>query len=290
MTHEYEYLSDAIRTLDNTENKFILIPNSVMMNQDLSIYRVTLYSFFMIHKGLTDEVTTCLNEIVAWMGKVPTRSVNGISNKVYEAIQAFEKAGYITLLTELKNTKLSKIRVNCQLIEREIDNDYYSRLYLDEIKAVIDCDDISNSVEYYNVETIMLVLANIRKQIPFRQNKLNIEEINIDNKKSYQYDIEYRRKNRPEACSFFIGNFIDDLGISHWAAVNSIIVLSELNILYYKRDYRFMINGKWNTSPVYLCNRHKRNNGYYYEGGNEYCEREIANKINKDRKSRGIVK
>lgn len=57
--------------------KYITIPSSIILNKDMDIMRVAVYSFFMFRRGLDNCLYFSINAMIHWFNKKPNRNRNG---------------------------------------------------------------------------------------------------------------------------------------------------------------------------------------------------------------------
>ena len=283
MTERYEYPSPI--ELDAVSNGYFAIPSSIILGNNMTEKRVTIFSFFSIYRGLNCNLFFSINNIARWMGRQPNRNKNGINNKIIQTIESFKEGGYLTLSEELNNSSCIEATFCLSKISQECECERFAIIYLDEIKKIIDYKMSNVKDSYLNNDIILLVFAYLRMKIYRRRNMLMPEEINLDNKNSYQYDIIARKERSPEAYNCFYQDIANELDLSVRTISKVIAVLNDIGLIYSEALPRIKYddgNGiRWRTDHTIFCNTYKREKNYLLTSGKEYYLIEAKNKKKK---------
>lgn len=284
MSERYEYSSPV--ELDIDSSNYFVIPESIIVsdNANMNEKRITIFSFFSIFRGLNQNLFFSVNNIAKWMGKQPNRNANGINNKIIQVIECLKDWGYLTLFEELNKSSV-KASFNLMKISQECEHDRFAVIYLDEVDKILKYKNPNSKDAYLNNDILLLVFAYLRMKIYRRRNKLMPEEINLDNKNNYRYDIEARRLRSPEAYNCFYFEIAEELGLSTRIISKTMEILNELGLIYSESlpriKYRDENGEKWRTDHTIFCNTYKREGSYLLASGKDYYLSEVSNKKKK---------
>ena len=262
--YKYEYEKDLLTGL---ESKYIYIPLSVIVNNDLDTKRVGILSYLRLHCGLNDLVGFTIPDMVTWCGMKPNNREGKTNNKFLNIIDDFNSMGYLTYLTNKDKNAFIKCQINSQYYYDKC-SDGYAIVYLDEIQKIMDYKNLQgNSIDN---TAILLVFAYFRNKIKRRPNELNPEERTSDG-------IIQRRSRLPEAVSSNITTIADEIGI-HKQTLSKIIDIleNELKLIVTDRAYRVKNeDGEFRTLPTIFANAYKREDKYLLVVGDDYSRIEI---------------
>lgn len=262
--YKYEYEKDLLTGL---ESKYIYIPLSVIVNNDLDTKRVGVLSYLRLHCGLNDLVGFTIPDMVTWCGMKPNNREGKTNNKFLNIIDDFNSMGYLTYLTNKDKNTFIKCQINSQYYYDKC-SDGYAIVYLDEIQKIMDYKNLQgNSIDN---TAILLVFAYFRNKIKRRPNELNPEERTSDG-------IIQRRSRLPEAVSSNITTIADEIGI-HKQTLSKIIDIleNELKLIVTDRAYRVKNeDGEFRTLPTIFANAYKREDKYLLVVGDDYSRIEI---------------
>lgn len=282
MAERYEYPSPI--ELDEASKNYFIIPSSVILNNDMSEKRITIFSFFSVYRGLGSGLFFSVNNIVKWTGKQPNRNANGINNKIIQTIEYLKDEGYLTLSEELTNSSCIEAIFNLSKISQECERERFAVIYLDELKHILNYKNLNLKDAFLNNDIILLVFAYLRMKIYRRRNRLMPEEINVNNKNNHQFDIEARRLRAPEAYDCYYYEIAEELNISARTVSKAVDVLNELGLIYSESLPRIKYENKWRTDHTIFCNAYKREGNCLLISGSKYYLSEVENKKKKFKK------
>lgn len=268
--------------LEGDSSIYFRVPASIILDKDSDERRISTFSFFSIRRGMDNSVTFTINGMAKWLNKKPDRHSGGTNDKLSIETTRLAEQGYISLSGKLGNTSEADAVFNLSKVSNECDSDYFSIIYLDELKKILSYNSKgTDKGGFKGTDAILLVFAYIRMKIIRRRNRLFPEEIGS---KGMEHDIKSRRSKNPEAYDCFLYEIADDLGLSTRAVSNAIDALSEMKLIYSEQLPRTSNNGKWQTNRTIFCNWYKRENGSLLTSGEDYYLSEVKNKKNKLRK------
>ena len=262
--YKYEY---AKTLLSDLESKYIYIPLSVIVDKELDIKRVSIFSYLRIHCGLNDLIGFTIPDIVEWCGMKPNKREGKANDKFLGIVDDLKSRGYLTYLTET-----SKI----QYIKCKFDNEYYYK-QCSEGYAVVYLDELQKIMEYKNLQgnsinnsALLLVFAYFRNKIRRRPNELKPEERTTKG-------IKQRRKRLPDAFDNNITDISKELGMHKQTVSKMIDILEqELKLIVTDRAYRIKNEDKeFRTLPTIFANAYKREDKYLLSTGKNYSRTEI---------------
>lgn len=262
--YKYEY-SKTI--LVGSESKYVYIPLSVIVDNEMDIKRIAALSYLRIHCGLNDIVGFTISDMVEWCGMKPNKREGKINDKFLSIINDFNDKGYLTYLTEQNKSSYMKCKLNTEHYY-DVCSDGYAVVYLDELEKIMNYKNLQgNSV---NNASILLVFAYLRNKIRRRPNELKPEERTSDG-------IKQRKERLPDAFDSNISDIAKDLGIHKQTLSKIIDVLEqELKLIVTDRAYRIKTeNNEFRTLPTIFANAYKREDRYLLASGEEYSRVEI---------------
>lgn len=255
--------------LDDLSSKYIYIPLSVIINTELDIRRVGVFSYLRVHCGLNNVVNFTASDIVEWCGGKPDRGINGSNDKVLSTLDVLNDEGYLTYLTEKSRSSYMKCKFNTKYYYDEC-SDGFSVIYLDELNKIMSYKRENIKDGTLNNMSILLVFAYLRNKIRRRPNELKIEE-------RYPDRIKDRRERLPDAFDGNINDIAAELGISS-KTVSKIIDILEHDLSLIVTDRAFRIkneDGEFRTLPTIFTNAYKREDKYLLNTGENYSRIEI---------------
>ena len=263
-TFKYEYTKTLLADL---ESKYIYIPLSVIVDNELDIKRVSILSYLRIHSGLNDIVGFTISDMIEWCGMKPNKREGKTNEKFLSIINDLSSKGYLTYLTEPNKSSYMKCRLNTEHYYKECSNGY-AVVYLDEFEKIMSYRNLQGGS--VNNTSLLLVFAYFRNKIRRRPNELKPEERTFEG-------IKERRKRFPDAYDSNISDIAKEIGI-HKQTLSKIIDIleQELELIITDRAYRVKIDEKeFRTLPTIFANTYKREDKYLLNTDEEYGRTEI---------------
>lgn len=263
---KYEYSQVQ---LEGLSSKYIYIPLSVILDDELDVKRVGILSYLRIHCGLNDVVNFTIPDIVEWCGMKPNKRANKSNDNFLSIIDSLSDSGYLTYLTETSKSSYMKCKIDSAYYYDECSNGF-AILYLDEIEKILNYKKENSNDNVLNNTTILLVFSFLRHRIRRRPNELKPEERTPDGIKS-------RRERLPEAHSGNINDFANEIGISSKTFSKIIDILEyDLHLIVTDRAYRVKNeDNEYRTLPTIFANAYKRDDRYLLITGDNYSRTEI---------------
>ena len=262
---KYEYEKTLLKDL---ESKNIYIPLSVILDNEMDIKRVAIFSYLKIHCGLNNIINFIMPDMVEWCGCKPDRRINGTNDKFLNVIDGFNDRGYLTYLTEKSRSSFMKCKFDTEYYNEELDK--YAVVYLDEIEKIMNYEKENLKDNSLNNATILLVFAYLRNKIFRRPNELKPEE-------RYKDKIEERKRRCPEAYGSAMNNIAEEINISSKTLSRIIDILEyDLELIVTDRPYRIRNeNDEFRTPPTIFANAYKRDGKYLLNTESNYSRLEI---------------
>ena len=263
---KYEYSQVQ---LEGLSSKYIYIPLSVILDDELDIKRVGILSYLRIHCGLNDVVNFTVPDIVEWCGMKPNKRANKSNDNFLSIIDSLSDRGYLTYLTETSKSSYMKCKFDSAYYYDDC-SDGFAILYLDEIEKILNYKKENSNDNVLNNTTILLVFSFLRHRIRRRPNELKPEERTPDG-------IKNRRERLPEAHSGNINDFANEIGISSKTFSKIIDILEyDLHLIVTDRAYRVKNeDNEYRTLPTIFANAYKRDDRYLLITGDNYSRTEI---------------
>lgn len=263
---KYEYSQVQLEGLNS---KYIYIPLSVILDDELDIKRVGILSYLRIHCGLNDVVNFTVPDIVEWCGMKPNKRANKSNDNFLSIIDSLSDRGYLTYLTETSKSSYMKCKFDSAYYYDDC-SDGFAILYLDEIEKILNYKKENSNDNVLNNTTILLVFSFLRHRIRRRPNELKPEERTPDG-------IKNRRERLPEAHSGNINDFANEIGISSKTFSKIIDILEyDLHLIVTDRAYRIKNeDNEYRTLPTIFANAYKRDDRYLLITGDSYSRTEI---------------
>lgn len=260
--------------LEELKSKYIYIPLSIIMDKELDIRRIGVFTYLRLHYGLNNIVGFTISDIVEWSGGKPDRKADGANGKVLSIMDVLGNRGYLTYLTDKSRSSYMKCKFNTNYYYDECSNGF-AVLYLDEIEKIMEYKKENSKDNTITNTTILLVLSYFRNKIKRRPNELKPEERTIEG-------ITERRKRIPDAYYGNINDIAAELGISSKTLSKIIDVLEyDLELIVTDRAYRIKNkDNKYRTLPTIFANAYKREDKYLLITGDDYSRKEIELKAN----------
>ena len=268
---DYKYEYEKI-PLSDTESKYIYIPLSIIVNKELDIKRVSIFSYLRIHCGLNDLIGFTVPDLVTWCGMKPNNREGKINDKFLDVINELDSGGYLTYLTKKDKNAYMKCQFHIEYYY-DMCTEGYAIIYLDELQKIIDYKSLyGNSIDN---AIILLVFSYFRNKIFRRPNELKPEEQTAEG-------ISKRQERLPEAFSDNITTIASELGIHKQTLSKAIDVLEdELKLIVTDRAYRIKNkDGEFRTPPTIFANAYKREDKYLLDTKDDYSRIEIECKAN----------
>lgn len=273
MNNKYEVIDEKYEysriPLDDLSSRYIYIPLSIILDNELDVRRVGVFSYLRIHSGLNNIVNYTIPDMVAWCGGKPDRRINGANDKTLLVVDNLADKGYLTYLTEKSKSSYTKCKFNMDYYYDEC-SDGFAVIYLDELEKIINYKRENIKDATLNSMTILLVFAYLRNKIQRRPNELKPEERTSDG-------IKNRKERLPDAFYGNIGDIAAELNVSYKTIVKILDILEcELSLIVTDRAFRVRNeNGEFRTLPTIFANSYKREDRYLLDTGNDYSRMEI---------------
>lgn len=263
---KYEYKKIPLQEL---QSKYIYIPLSLIMDTELDVKRVGVFSYLRVYCGLNNIINFTIPDVVEWCGAKPDRRTNGTNDKVLSTISCLSDKGYLTYLTETSKSSYMKCKFDIEYYFAQCHNGF-SVIYLDEIESIMNYKKINSKDNTVNNFAILLVFAYLRQKIWRRPNELKPEE-------RYPNEIKKRRERFPDAFNSNISDIENDLNISAKTLSKIIDILEyDLHLIVTDRAYRIKNqDGEFRTLPTIFANAYKREDKYLLDTGSNYSRAEI---------------
>lgn len=262
--NKYEY---AKTLLEGSASKYIYIPLSIILDNELDTKRIGVLSYLRIHCGLNDTIGFTVSDMVEWNGMIPKRGVDKINGKFLSIIDDLSNRGYLTYLTEPNRSSYMKCQFNTEYYYNECSKGY-AVIYLDEFEKMISYKNLhGNSISN---AMLLLVFAYLRYKIRRRPNELKPEERTLEN-------VKLRKQKLPDAFDSNITTIAEEIGIHKQTLSKVIDILEdELKLIVTDRAYRIKNkNGEFRTLPTIFANAYKREDKYLLVTGDDYGRIEI---------------
>lgn len=262
--YKYEY---AKTLLSDLESKYIYIPLSVIVDNELDIKRVGIFSYLRIHCGLNDVVGCTIPDMVEWCGMKPNNREGKTNDKFLNVVNDLNNRGYLTYLTNKDKNAYMKCKLDMEYYYNQC-SDGYAVIYLDELQKIMNYKNLQgNSV---NNAALLLVFAYFRNKIKRRPNELNPEERTLEG-------IKQRKKRLPDAFYNNINDIAKELGIHKQTVSKMIDILEQdLKLIVTDRAYRIKNEDKeFRTLPTIFANAYKREDKFLLTSGDSYSRTEI---------------
>ena len=266
--NKYEYSKTL---LEGSASKYIYIPSSIILDNELDTKRIGVFSYLRIHCGLNDTIGFTVSDMVEWNGMVPKRGADKINGKFLSIIDDLCNKGYLTYLTEPNRSSYIKCQFNMEYYYDECSKGY-AVVYLDEIQKIITYKNLhGNSISN---AMLLLVFSYFRYRIRRRPNELQPEERDLEN-------IKLRQQRLPDAYDSNITTIAEEIGIHKQTLSKVIDILeNELKLIVTDRVYRIKNeNGEFRTLPTIFANAYKREDRYLLDTGDDYGRKEIELKV-----------
>lgn len=261
---KYEYTKTLLTDL---ESKYIYIPLSVIVDKELDVKRIGVFSYLRIHCGLNDVVGFTVPDIVEWCGMKPNKREGKTNDKFLSVIDELNNRGYLTYLTEKSKSSYMKCKLNMEYYYDKC-SDGYAVIYLDELQKIMNYKNLQgNSISN---TTLLLVFAYFRNKIKRRPNELKPEERTPNG-------VKKRKERIPDAFDGNISDITKELGIHKQTLSKTIDILEqELGLIVTDRAYRIKTKeSEFRTLPTIFANAYKREDKYLLITGEEYSRTEI---------------
>lgn len=262
--YKYEYTKTLLSDL---KSKYIYIPLSVIVNNDLDVKRIGILSFLRIRCGLDDVAGFTISDMVEWCGMKPNNRPDKTNDKFLSTLDDLSNRGYLTYLTEKNRCSYMKCKINMEHYYERC-SEGYAVVYLDELQKIMDYKNLQgNSV---NNITILLVFAYLKNKIRRRPNELKPEERTSDG-------IQKRKERFPDAFDSHISDIAKELGIHKQTLTKTIDILEQdLKLIITDRAYRIKNeNNEFRTLPTIFANTYKREDKYLLTDDENYGRTEI---------------
>lgn len=262
--YKYEYTKTLLSEL---ESKYIYIPLSVIVDNELDIKRVSIFSYLRIHCGLNDVVGFTIPDMVEWCGMKPNNREGKTNDKFLKVVDDLNDRGYLTYLTTKDKNAYMKCKFDMEYYYSQC-SDGYAVIYLDELQKIMNYKNLQgNSV---NNAALLLMFAYFKNKIKRRPNELNPEERTLEG-------IKQRKERLPDAYYNNINDIAKELGMHKQTVSKMIDILEQdLKLIVTDRAYRIKNEDKeFRTLPTIFANAYKREDKYLLAFGDSYSRTEI---------------
>lgn len=262
--YKYEYTKTLLSDL---ESKYIYIPLSVIVNNELDIKRVSIFSYLRIHCGLNDIVGFTIPDMVEWCGMKPNNREGKTNDKLLKVVDDLNNTGYLTYLTNKDKNAYMKCKFDMEYYYNQC-SDGYAVIYLDELQKIMNYKNLQgNSV---NSAALLLMFSYLRNKIRRRPNELNPEERTLEG-------IKQRKERLPDAFYNNINDIAKELGMHKQTVSKMIDILEQdLKLIVTDRAYRVKNDdSEFRTLPTIFANAYKREDKYLLAFGDSYSRTEI---------------
>lgn len=286
--YEYSYSTK----LTGMAAKYIAIPESVILSKNMDTKKTIVFSYFLAHKGLNDEVFFSIPDLVRWCGFKPDSLKNGTSSKFIKAVNDLKEEGYLIYSDEISKSTPLRIKIDSELLAKKINTERFAILYLDEVDLIRTSKKCNEKDGFMNSASLFLVFSFLRLSIFRRPNKFRAEEIGaaaINHEKfilpkdlsGIDADIMYRRLLFPEVYDNTFKEIGRILDLSERVVSNATTILEEqLGLIATRIAYRIVTNeDKIFTPPTLFANAYKREKDVLLVADKEYIENEFENKV-----------
>lgn len=260
---------ECIRRLYGDSSVYCQVPKSVVFDKELGEQRVTTFAYFALSCGRWERVGYCLNDIVEWTKRKPSRNANKVNSHICDCIEKLRDKEFLYDVGKISHASFSCASFDSKRVSDECQSERYAVLYLDELTKVFEFFASKSKDAYANIDTVLLVFAYLRTMIYRRQNALFIDE----------YDTEYRKAKYPEVYNAYYIDIAEDIGIPVRSVSRIVGVLEELGLIHSETLSRVKEKDNWFTRHVLLCNAYKREGDELVAEGAEYYNKEIENKM-----------
>ena len=266
--------------LQGKAEMFYPIPVEIILHPE-NRKLVSVFSYFMVRRGLDRTVLFSLDYIVKWLGKHPNRNAKGINPKLNRCIDELKKMGYLDVDCKISNAKITEAGLNLDQVTKKCDCEVFATVYLDELEKILNYKDSGNIDSYFGNDVVLLVFSYLRMCIYKRKNELKPEFINAENKNNHEYDVQLWKKTFPEAYDCYFHEIGEVLGLTERSVSKALYALKDLELIYFEELPKYKIGDEWRTDHTIFCNTYKREKGYLMATGKAYYLNEIENKKKK---------
>ena len=271
----------TVTPLAGSAAKFIKIPMSLILDDEIDARRVAVFSYLRCRCGIDGVVGFSIPSLVTWCGNKLRKGADRTNNKFLDVIDALNDRGYLTYLAE--PSKGSYIECEFDLEKYNEETKRFALVYLDEIHKILKYQKRNSKDTRLTNTTILLVFAYLRGQIYRRPNEMRPEENNIDGNNNHTYDVNYRRSKNPEAYNDTFKNISNELGISEPTLVKAVDILEEdLGLIVTDTLYRLKnVKSEYRTPHTIFANAYKRERENLLAAGESYSRAETEAKVEK---------
>lgn len=261
--------------LEGLASKFIRIPLSVILDDEMDARRVGVLSYLRCRCGLDNIINFTIPDMVEWCGAKPDKGAKGTNNKFLNIIDALNDRGYLTYLNEPSRTSLMKCEFDFDVYNEECKR--FATIYLDELYKILNYKKSNTKDSRLTNTTILLVFAFLRANIHRRLNNIEYTSGNHTN------DIKDRRFKNPEAYNDSLKNISVEIGVSQKTLAKILDILEyELDLIVTDEVYRIKNDkGEFRTFDTIFANAYKRNENMLLATGEDYSRAEIEAKVEK---------
>jgi len=262
---KYEYRTP--KELESDKAKYLFVPMSLIEDTELYVYRVALFAYLAMYRGLNNRVVISIPRFVEWAGFKSDTHSRGINEKVLVTLDMLNDLGYLTYCEQPTKSNIAELVMDMNFVTEECANDF-AILYIDEVEKIMSYKRANLKDAHLNSFSVLLVFAYLRRKIFRRPNLLKPEE-------RTQEGIEERRKRIPEAYTDNYKDIGEALGLSERTVSKAVRILEELNLIVVAESYHHRMDGVYRTSYVMFANHEKREKEWLLDSGLEYAHREM---------------
>ena len=273
----------TVTPLTGSAAKFIKIPMSLIIDDEIDARRVAIFSYLRCRCGIDGVVGFSIPSMITWCGSKLRKGKDRTNNKFIDVIDDLNDRGYLTYLIEPSKSPYIECEFDLEKYNEETKR--FALVYLDEIHKILKYKKENSKDTRLTNTTILLVFAYLRGNIYRRPNELKYGEINIDGKNNHTYDVNYRRCKNPEAYNDTFKNISKVLGISEPTLIKAVDILEDLGLIVTDTLYRLKnAKGEHRTPHTIFANAYKREMENLLVTGEAYSRAETEAKVEKMKK------
>lgn len=266
---KYEY---ATTPLVGLSSKYISIPASLILDSDMDVKRVGIFSYLRIRCGLDDVAHFTVNDMVKWCGNKPEKGAKGMNGKFSVIIDSLRDKGYFTYLGKQGKSTCMQCMFDMDYYKQDCKNGF-ALIYLDEIEKIMNYKKENIKDGFLTNAAMLLVFAYLRYKINRRPNELRPEDRSAER-------ISNRRLVFPDAYANNLLNISNEIGISTKTLTKIIDILEcHLSLIVTDSAYRIKNeNDEFRTPYTIFANSYKREGKYQLNVEDNYSRIETENK------------
>lgn len=254
--------------LEGDASMFIAVPDKIVFDEfEYVDTEILLFTYLQMNKNFFSDVLFYNCDFSDWLNVKPSKKKGEILDRVNISLERLKSLGFIKfqLHERLGRNGVYKIHLESYKIMKE----RFAMIYFDEINKIFEFK-FKNGNSSSSYGKLIKLLSYFRLNIYQRKNEFYSEE--------REPELEFRRKNMPEAFSRHIKSIAEDLNIDRKTTSKMIDILVGLDIIIKKIPYNVKYNNNWYSPESIFANAYKRQNGFSLASGENYYLREIESK------------